>query len=469
VNAAGRQPTAVWTVRELTRYLRLKLENDPRLSDVWVRGEISNFKHHPSGHMYFTLKDEESLIRSVMFAHFNRKLPFMPRDGMRVLVRGQVTVYDRDGQYQLYAREMQPDGIGSLFLAFEQLKRKLAAEGLFDERLKRPIPRFPRTVGVITSPAGAAVRDILTTLSRRFPGVRVIVYAVPVQGEQAAPAIVRAIETMNRLAEADVLIVGRGGGSLEELWAFNEEIVARSIRASAIPVISAVGHETDVTIADFAADLRAATPTAAAELAVPHHLELRQYLAQLDRRMKQGLWAKLRSERERLNRAVGSPVFREPQRLLRSASERLDRVRERLAFRMSDRLMRARHRERSAFQRLAAHRPSVLVRLGRRRQAELSARLLRAIDAFVRQRRALWASAVRQLDALSPLKVMSRGYGLVYDENETEIIRSVRSVQPGDLVRVRLSDGRLGCHVWWVEEERNEQRNGNGPSAVGSV
>ncbi|WP_231503503.1 exodeoxyribonuclease VII large subunit, partial [Paenibacillus sp. 1-18] len=258
----------------------MKLETDQVLSDVWIRGEISNFTHHSSGHMYFTLKDEGSRIRSIMFATHNKRLPFVPKEGTRVIARGNVSVYERDGQYQFYATQMQPDGIGSLYLAFEQLKQKLDAEGLFDIARKRHLPAHPTTIGVITSPTGAAVRDIITTLQRRYPQAGIVLYPVLVQGKGAGPSIVKAIEAMNRMQDAQVMIVGRGGGSLEELWAFNEEAVARAIYASVIPVISAVGHETDFTIADFVADLRAATPTAAAELAVPHQGELRDQLLQ---------------------------------------------------------------------------------------------------------------------------------------------------------------------------------------------
>lgn len=282
--AAERQ---VYSIKELNRYIRMKLDSDNLLSDVWIRGEISNFTHHGSGHMYFTLKDESSRIKAIMFASHNQRLPFIPKEGARVIARGNVTVYERDGQYQFYATHMQPDGIGSLYLAYEQLKSKLEKEGLFAEARKRSLPRFPKCIGVITSPTGAAVRDIVITLQRRFPQVAIVIYPVLVQGKGAAPSIVKAIGALNAMGEADVLIVGRGGGSLEELWAFNEEEVARAISASRIPVISAVGHETDFTIADFAADLRAATPTAAAELAVPHAGELAAQLLQLQQRLRQ--------------------------------------------------------------------------------------------------------------------------------------------------------------------------------------
>jgi exodeoxyribonuclease VII large subunit len=442
----------VLTVRELTRYIKMKLESDELLQGVWVQGEISNFTHHTSGHMYFTLKDKDARIKCVMFASYNQRLPFRPKEGMKVLACGNVSVYERDGQYQFYVVEMQPDGIGSLYLAFEELKRRLEREGLFDPARKRPIPKFPRAVGVITSPTGAAVRDIVTTLGRRMPSVPVVLDPVLVQGKHAAPSIVRAIERMNELGEVDVLIVGRGGGSLEELWAFNEEIVARSIRASRIPVISAVGHETDFTIADFAADLRAATPTAAAELAVPHHLEVRRALHQYELRLRNGLANQAARKRERLQRLMRSPFFMYPRQHLLQPAERLDRLRDRLRHAAQARLNLERERLMYAERRLAAVSPQEQARLARERLGGLGRRLEQAARNAVKDSRRRFLAATRHLDALSPLKTMQRGYGLVYDEAEARLVKSVRDVQPGDLVKVRLADGRLDCHVWAIEE-----------------
>lgn len=325
------EPQRIFSIKDLNRYIRMKMDSDSLLSDVWIRGEISNFTHHSSGHMYFTLKDEGSRIKAIMFASHNQRLPFRPKEGSRVIARGNVTVYERDGQYQFYATQMQPDGIGSLYLAYEQLKEKLEKEGLFAADRKRPIPEFPETIGVITSPTGAAVRDIMTTLERRYPRARIILAPVLVQGKGAAPSIVKAIRTMNELDEADVLIVGRGGGSLEELWAFNEEMVARAIRASHIPVISAVGHETDFTIADFAADLRAATPTAAAELAVPHAGELKARLQQRERLLLQLLQQRVKRSRQQLASLQRSPVLLHPRRYMLQHAERLDMLRQRQA------------------------------------------------------------------------------------------------------------------------------------------
>jgi len=450
------EPAKALTIRELNRYIKLKLEGDVNLQDIWVRGEISNFTRHTSGHMYFTLKDESGRLKCVMFASYNQRLSFMPKDGMKVLARGGVSVFERDGVYQFYVTAMQPDGIGSLYLAFEQLKQKLEAEGLFARHLKRPIPRFPKAVGVITSPTGAAVRDIITTLQRRAPFVPVYLFPVSVQGKHAAPSIVHAIRKMNEWGQVDVLIVGRGGGSLEELWAFNEEMVARAIRASKIPVISAVGHETDFTIADFAADLRAPTPTAAAELAAPHGAELRQHLAHLESRMAKSVRLLVGKSKERWQHAARSPFFTQPRRALLAQAERLDRLRDRLIFRMQQQDARARESLTRLTGRLAAMSPAEQVNFARRRLAAASRALEVAMTGTVRGKRQQFAAAVRHLDALSPLKVMARGYSLVYEEQGKRLIRSVREVQPGDLVRVRLKDGRLDCQVWGIHGEDSE-------------
>lgn len=447
------EPSRVMTIRDINRFIKMKLEGDASLQDIWLKGEISNFTRHSSGHMYFTLKDEGGRIKCIMFASYNQRLPFVPKDGMKVLARGGISVYERDGQYQFYATAMQPDGIGSLYLAFEQLKRKLDAEGLFSDRNKRPIPAYPRTVGVITSPTGAAVRDVLITIQRRNPAVNVLLYPVSVQGAQAAPSIVKAIAAMNALGEADVLIVGRGGGSLEELWAFNEEAVARAVRGSRIPVISAVGHETDFTIADFAADLRAPTPTAAAELAVPHAAELRQRIASLRQQLAGSLRYTLNRSRERLDRASRSPVFTQPRRSLLVQAERLDRLRERMNYRISAQYARSLDKLTRLSGRLGAKSPEQQAAMARHKLDALRRGLTASMNGLTKDGAARFGSLLRHLDALSPLKIMARGYSLVYDEQEKKLVRSVDHVQPGDLVRVRLADGKLSCQVWGIEGE----------------
>ncbi|WP_079910791.1 exodeoxyribonuclease VII large subunit [Paenibacillus sp. 32352] len=449
---------SIFSIKELNRYIKMKLESDHVIQDVWVRGEISNFTHHSSGHMYFTLKDSDSRLKSIMFASYNQRLGFIPREGTKVLACGNISVYERDGQYQFYVTQMQPAGIGSLYLAFEQLKKKLENEGLFAVSKKKAIPRYPKAIGVITSPTGAAVRDIIITLQRRYPNVPVLLYPVLVQGTQAAPSIVKAIEAMNEMNEVDVLIVGRGGGSLEELWAFNEEKVARAIFASAIPIISAVGHETDFTIADFVADLRAATPTAAAELAVPHHMELKQQLSFLNQQLYGGLSNQLKRSRERLQRIRRSPVLINPRRqLLLQPMERLDRTKEQLGFQLRGKIAKLQERHMRLDKRLSAFNPKEQTVYARKRLDGAGKQLLQAMQQAKKHKQQQLVSVMRHLDALSPLKVMQRGYSLVYDESEKQLIKSIQQVQLGDVLKLRLVDGQVDCHVWSMEEKQNDK------------
>ncbi|MNS10774.1 Exodeoxyribonuclease 7 large subunit [compost metagenome] len=357
---------------------------------------------------------------------------------------------------------MQPDGIGSLYLAYEQLKKKLEDEGLFEQSRKRALPRYPKTIGVITSPTGAAVRDIIITLQRRYPQVPIILHPVLVQGKQAAPSIVKALRTLNRMGEADVIIVGRGGGSLEELWAFNEESVARAIYESAIPVISAVGHETDFTIADFVADLRAATPTAAAELAVPHAAELRALLGQRERELQQGLKHRLARARERLARLQRSPVLVHPRRSLLQHAERLDMLKHRLATRMHARALLTSERRGRLHARLLRFHPQEQLQYAKRRQADAARQLRQGMLAVLKDRSAQLTAGIRQLDALSPLKVMGRGYSLVYDEQGSRLIKSLDEVQPGDMLKIKVTDGELDCQVWGMQREGDGHGTGEG-------
>lgn len=311
------------TVKALTKYIKRKFDADPHLREVYVKGELSNVKIHQSGHIYFTLKDDGARIAATMFKTAATKLAFEPKEGMQVFIRGDVNVYEGYGTYQLYVQEMQPDGVGSLFVAFNQLKEQLQKEGLFKTEWKQSIPRFPERIGVLTSTTGAAIRDICTTLKRRYPLAEILIYPTLVQGGQAAPNIVQNIEQANFDASCDVLIVGRGGGSIEDLWAFNEEIVARAIFSSRIPIISAVGHETDTTIADFVADLRAPTPTAAAEIAVPDQQDLFQRVLTQKSQLHQMVRAQLMAERQRLNKLQQSYPLSMPERLYRPFTEKL--------------------------------------------------------------------------------------------------------------------------------------------------
>ena len=370
----GTKPARVISVSQLNRYVKSLLEGDPHLTGVYVGGEISNFTNHVrSGHFYLTLKDEGAVVKAVMFRAFASKVPFTPENGMKVIVKARVSLYDKDGSYQLYIEEMQPDGVGALQVAYEQLKAKLAAEGLFDERRKRPLPSYPSLVGVITSPTGAAVRDILNILGRRYPYAAVLFAPVLVQGEGAPAQLIDALNRFAALRQAgskytpDVLIIGRGGGSIEELWAFNDENVARAVAASPIPVISAVGHETDFTICDFAADLRAPTPSAAAELAVPDTRQLLGRLTQLQARLMQAADARIRQESRRLENLAARRCLKTPLFYVEERSMRLDYTAK-------------------AFARSAG----ICIAKAERRLA----------------------GAAGKLDALSPLKVMSRGYAI---------------------------------------------------------
>ncbi|REK77338.1 exodeoxyribonuclease VII large subunit [Paenibacillus paeoniae] len=446
----GRDPK-VYSIKEINKYIRMKLETDLVLGDVWLRGEISNFTHHSSGHMYFTLKDSDSRLKCVMFASHNVRLPFKPKEGAKVMARGNISVFERDGNYQFYVMAMQPDGIGSLYLAFEQLKGRLESEGLFSNARKRELPPFPKAVGVITSPTGAAVRDIITTIQRRYPFIPVYVYPVLVQGKGAAPAIVDAIDAMNRFGECDVLIVGRGGGSLEELWAFNEETVARAIANSGIPVISAVGHETDFTIADFVADMRAATPTAAAELAVPYIAEIRQQRERMNQRLIAAMNKSITGEKERLSRIRRSPFFLHPRRYMLDQAQRLDRMQEQLEQRMHKRLSKEDARLSQLQAKLAARHPGEALQQSAKRLATVTRGLEMSVASMLKEHRLRLHGAIGQLDALSPLKVMARGYSLVYDSESGRLIKSVDETKNGDAVQVKLMNGRLLCRVESIE------------------
>lgn len=444
----------ILSIKEVTRYIRMKMEGDTTLQHIWLRGEISNFTHHSSKHMYFTLKDAESRIRTIMFASYNERLAFRPKEGMKVIARGNVTVYERDGQYQFYVQHMQPDGIGSLFIAFEQLKERLSAEGLFALERKRSIPRYPATIGVITSPTGAAVKDILITLQRRQPGVTVLLYPVLVQGNQAPSSIIQAIEAMNRQREVEVLIIGRGGGSLEELWAFNEEAVARAIVASTIPIISAVGHETDFTISDFVADLRAPTPTAAAELAVTNREDVLQHLSHIERRLQIGMNRVLNWDQERLLRGQQAIMLHKPEQLLIQQAGKIGRLTERLSYIMRLQYSQAVDRWRGLRSKLHEQTPIHQMRAVCKQLEGIKHSLIKSITSMTKQRHMYATSLMRQLNALSPLQIMSRGYSLIYDERKTKLIRTIEEVQLGDVVRARLSDGTLDCYVWSMKKKK---------------
>ncbi len=399
------------TVSQLNTYLRSKMEADPLLSQIFVVGEISNFtNHYKSGHLYFSLKDDRAVVKAVMFAQHARRLRFVPENGMKVLVRGRISIYEAGGQYQIYAEDMQPDGLGALNMAYEQLKKRLEAEGLFAQERKKTLPLYPQRIGVITSPTGAAVHDILSILARRFPVAEVVFCPVLVQGEGAAPQLVRALRQMNRYGGVEIIIIGRGGGSLEDLWAFNEESVARAVADSRVPVISAVGHETDYTICDFVADVRAPTPSAAAELAVPEQTEILFTLRYQQRRMTQNLRAMLESQRQRLDYLLLSSPLQRPELLTAEKKETL---------------------------------------------AALWERLQRAEQALAGEKKKELQQAAEHLQALSPLAVLGRGFSVVYGRDH-QPLKSARDVERGERLEIILSDGTLLAKV---EEKRDN--NGN--------
>ena len=388
------------TVSELNSYVKEKIDNDEFLNNILIKGEISNFKNHYTGHMYFTLKDEKSLVKCIMFKSYAEKLDFMPRDGMKVFILGTVSVFERDGVYQVYAKAMQEDGVGALYKKYEELKQRLEEEGFFDEEHKHKIPVMPKVIGVLTSQTGSVIRDIINVSTRRNPNVYIRLLPVPVQGEGAAEKIAEGIKFMNDNNLADVLILARGGGSLEDLWPFNEEIVAHSIYNSKIPIISAVGHETDFSISDFVADLRAPTPSAAAELAVPNLYELKQKINTYENRLRMALAKKAEVMRLRYEKIMSSKAFTDPTRKVNDNYLKVDSYVKKLAEFMQNKQ---------------------------------------------KKEKTKYIELTSKLDALSPLKTLTRGYSIV--ENETKIVKSVEDLKSGDNVKIKLVDGERCAEI----------------------
>ncbi|SFF54494.1 Exodeoxyribonuclease VII large subunit [Halobacillus alkaliphilus] len=440
------------TVTALTKYIKRKLSGDPHLKTVWLRGEISNFKHHSRGHMYLSLKDNAARIQAVMFAGNNRELKFTPENGMNVLVKGEINVYEPMGQYQLYIKEMQPDGIGALYLAFEQLKEKLEQEGLFAVERKKNIPAYPNHIGVITSPTGAAIRDILSTIKRRYPVVPVSILPVLVQGERAASSVANAIQYANHNLDCDVLIVGRGGGSIEDLWGFNEEIVARAIADSSIPVISAVGHETDTTISDFAADLRAATPTGAAELAVPSVVELQEHIRSLKHRLMRFMESRSVEERNKLNRLQKSYAFKYPEQLLRQKEQDLDRMLERHAMQMK--LIHSQQTEKwkNIRNRLKQQGPGTQINETKDRLNKETRQLQLRFQETLNSKKDQFHNHLDKLTLLNPLEIMKRGYAIPFKE-DGNVVKEIGHVKEGSKLALKVHDGTINCEVLDVEED----------------
>lgn len=391
----------ILSVSQLNKYVKSIIDSDYNLNCIFLTGEISNFTNHiRTGHLYFTLKDESCAVKAVMFKGNAVRLKFLPADGMNVIVRGRVSVFEASGQYQLYVDDMQPDGVGALAMQYEQLKEKLSNEGLFSIEHKRPIPKFPQRVGVITSPTGAAVQDIIKILNRRCKGVEIVFYPAQVQGEDAVEQLIQGVKELNRLGAADVIIIGRGGGSIEDLWAFNSEALARAVYESEIPVISAVGHETDFTIIDFVSDLRAATPSAAAELAVADDNEQLIYIENLKSAIKNSLISKIKLERETLAALSQKACFKKPEQLIEYQRLLLDKY---------------------------------------------TYSLYNSLENSFTQRKAEYSRLVSKLDALSPLKTLSRGYCVTY-KNE-KAVNSIENLSENDIVTIRYEDGCAICEV----------------------
>jgi exodeoxyribonuclease VII large subunit len=440
------------TVTALTKYIKRKMDTDPHLREVWLRGEISNFKHHSRGHMYLTIKDDRSRIQAVMFAGNNRFLKFTPENGMNVLIKGEVSVFEVYGQYQLYIQHMEPDGIGALYVAYEQLKEKLQKKGFFDQAYKKSIPLLPQKIGIITSPTGAAIRDIITTIKRRYPIVEMIVLPVLVQGEAAANSIKQAIETANKVGNFDLLIVARGGGSIEELWSFNEEIVAEAIFHSNIPIISAVGHETDTTISDYVADLRAPTPTGAAELAVPSSSELKDRILTLKRILTKDMRQKIKQQRQLLIKLQQSYAFRYPGQLLKQKEQELDRRVEQLQKAMVHKVTKKRQYYQHVHVRLATQHPGKQLERAKLQLQQLAKRHSFAMKQVQTSKREVLYKQVDKLSLLNPLEIMKRGFSIAYSPSD-KIIKSIEHVHPEDIISLRVMDGLITCHVKEVEEK----------------
>jgi len=409
------------TVTQLTKYIKYKIDNDVNLENVYLKGEISNFKAHTRGHFYFTIKDENTRINAVMFSSSASRMKFIPTDGMKVLVSGKISVYEATGGYQIYVNEMLEDGVGNLYIAFEQLKQKLESEGLFDPNKKKKIPKIPSTIGIVTAPTGAAIKDILSTIKRRWPLANTILFPSLVQGEEAAKDIVRNIE-LSKNFDLDVLIIGRGGGSIEDLWPFNEEIVARAIYNVEVPVISAVGHEIDFTISDFVADLRAPTPTGAAEMAVPNLNDIANYLKQLELRLANNISNHISMKNELLKKIENSFVLKNPLTIYEVKEQKFDNLYERLLISYKN-----------------------LVNNNINKIHLLNNNLINSMNNLLNKNTNNYNNLIRTLEALNPLLTLKRGYGII--KYNDKAIDSIKKIKKDDIINIELQDGKFDAKV----------------------
>ena len=435
------------TVSALTKYIKYKFDKDPHLGRVYLTGEISNFRLRPT-HQYFSLKDENAIISATMFQSAFKKIQFRPEEGMKVLVIGKVSVFEKSGQYQINIEHMEPDGVGALYLAYEQLKKKLEAEGLFSLP-KKPIPQFPKKIAILTSESGAVIQDIQTTVARRFPIVQLVLYPTVVQGVHAVNSILKNLDLVEQ-EDYDVVIIGRGGGSIEDLWAFNEEPVVRRVAELSIPVISSVGHETDTTLIDFVSDMRAATPTAAAEIATPVLMEIHQQLRNLQTRLEQALSRQLQIKRERMQALANASIFQNPERIYQVYQQRVDQLEMRLQQMMQQSIQHKRQQLVKHQHRLELGSPSRRVQTEKQALQYLAKRLEQAQGQLMKDKKQQFQRAIQQLDLLSPLKIMNRGYGIL--QQEETIIKSVDQLEVNQELTIQLVDGTVRSKVTSVEK-----------------
>ena len=435
------------TVSALTKYIKYKFDKDPHLGRVYLTGEISNFRLRPT-HQYFSLKDENAIISATMFQSAFKKIQFRPEEGMKVLVIGKVSVFEKSGQYQINIEHMEPDGVGALYLAYEQLKKKLEAEGLFSLP-KKPIPQFPKKIAILTSESGAVIQDIQTTVARRFPIVQLVLYPTVVQGVHAVNSILKNLDLVEQ-EDYDVVIIGRGGGSIEDLWAFNEEPVVRRVAELSIPVISSVGHETDTTLIDFVSDMRAATPTAAAEIATPVLMEIHQQLRNLQTRLEQALSRQLQIKRERMQVLANASIFQNPERIYQVYQQRVDQLEMRLQQMMQQSVQHKRQQLVKNQHRLELGSPSRRVQTEKQALQYLAKRLEQAQGQLMKDKKQQFQRAIQQLDLLSPLKIMNRGYGIL--QQEETIIKSVDQLEVNQELTIQLVDGTVRSKVTSVEK-----------------
>ncbi len=432
------------TVTQLTRYIKFQIDNDRNLSNVYLKGEISNFKAHSKGHFYFTIKDENSRINAIMFASSTKNVKFTPIDGMKVLVRGRISVFEASGAYQIYVEEMSEDGLGNLYLAFEQLKEKLSKEGLFDEKYKKKVPKVPNRVGVITAPTGAAIKDILSTIKRRFPLCEVILFPSLVQGENAKEDIVKNIKIADTY-DLDTIILGRGGGSIEDLWAFNEEIVARAVFEAKTPIISAVGHEIDFTICDFVADLRAETPTGAAERAVPNLVDVINFINQLNIRMNQSINNLLVSYNLKLKKLTDSYALKNPMNIYEIKEQRLDLNIEKLNNYIKNTVLLNKQKISNLNSKLFLLSPINLCQMNLDNVNNNIDRLNIFMNNYLSKKEIAVANLISKIELLNPLNSLKRGYAIIKVNDKS--ISSIKKVKINDNINIKLSDGTLLANV----------------------